>query len=301
MKKIIFKKIQKELPEIQENVSLVEHTTFRIGGAAKYFYKANTKEELIKAVKIAKKNKLPFFILGGGSNLLVSDKGFDGLVIKIFNTNYLILNTKINTEAGILLSLLVSKAVENSLKGLEWGISVPGTVGGAIKGNAGAFGESIGNIIKQIEVFNSEKEKIENYSQKDGGFAYRESVFKKRPELIILSAELELKIGNKEEIQKKMKEYLDYRKDKQPLGFPSAGSIFKNPSDVSVGQLVDQCGLKGKRIGNVEISKKHANFIINLGDGKAENVLKLIDLMKKQVKDKFNIQLEEEIQYVGFK
>lgn len=293
--------IKEILPELKQDILLKDYTTFKIGGKAKYFYKAKTKEELIKAVKIAKKNKLPFFILGGGSNLLVADKGFDGLVINFQFLTFNFLNNKIFCGAGTPLALIVPEARQRSLTGVEWGIGIPGTVGGAIRGNAGAFGESIGNIIKQVEVFNSEKEKIENYSQKDGGFAYRESVFKKRPELVILSAELELKIGNKEEIQKKMKEYLDYRKDKQPLEFPSAGSIFKNLSDISAGQFIDQCGLKGKRIGNVEISKKHANFIINLGDGKAEDVLKLIDLMKKQVKDKFNIQLEEEIQYVGFK
>ena len=292
--------IKEILPELKQDILLKDYTTFKIGGKAKYFYKAKTKEELIKAVKTAKKLRLPFFILGGGSNILVADKGYQGLVIKMLHTNHLILDTKISAEAAVPLSLLVKKSLESNLTGLEWGIGIPGTVGGAIRGNAGAFGESIGNIIKQVEVFNSEKEKIENYSQKDSDFAYRESVFKKRPELVILSAELELKIGNKEKIQKKMKEYLDYRKDSQPLEFPSAGSIFKNPSDISAGQFIDRCGLKGKRIGNVEISKKHANFIINLGDGKAEDVLKLIDLMKKQVKDKFNIQLEEEIQYVGF-
>ncbi len=292
--------IKKILPELKQDILLKDYTTFKIGGKAKYFYKAETKEELIKAVKITKKIKLPFFILGGGSNILVADKGYQGLVIKMLHTNHLILDTKISTEAAVPLSLLVKKSLDSNLTGLEWGIGIPGTVGGAIRGNAGAFGKSISDIIKQVEVFNSEKEKIENYSQKDSSFAYRESVFKKRPELVILSAELELKIGNKEEIQKKMKECLDYRKNSQPLEFPSAGSIFKNLPDISAGQFIDQCGLKGKRIGNVEISEKHANFIINLGDGKAEDVLKLINLMKKQVKDKFNIQLEEEIQYVGF-
>ena len=292
--------IKEILPELKQDVLLKNYTTFKIGGKAKYFYKAKTKEELIKAVKAAKKLKLPFFILGGGSNLLVSDKGFDGLVINFKFSTFNFQNNKIFCEAGTPFALIVSEARQQSLTGVEWCIGIPGTVGGAIRGNAGAFGESIGNIIKQVEVFNSEKEKIENYSQKDAGFAYRESIFKKRPELVILSAELELKIGNKKEIQKKMKEYLDYRKNSQPLEFPSAGSIFKNPSDISAGQFIDQCGLKGKRIGNVEISKKHANFIINLGDGKAKDVLKLINLMKKQVKDKFNIQLEEEIQYVGF-
>jgi len=293
--------IKEILPELEENVLLKDYTTFKIGGKAKYFYIAESTEDLVKAVLTSKKCSLPFFVLGGGSNILVADKGFNGLVIRILNTKYLILNTKISAEAAVPLSPLAKKSAEGNLTGLEWGIGIPGTVGGAIKGNAGAFGGSMADIIKQVEVYDINDEKTRILQKQDCEFVYRGSVFKKNPNLIILSAELELQKGEKDKIEEKMKEYLNYRKERQPLGFPSAGSVFKNPSDVSAGQLVDQCGLKGKRIGNVQISEKHANFIVNLGDGKAEDVLKLINIMKKQVKDKFNIQLEEEIQYVGFK
>ena len=154
--------------------------------------------------------------------------------------------------------------------------------------------------INKVEVFNLASKKTENYSQEDCQFAYRESVFKRKPELIILSAELELKKGDKKKIKEKMKESLDYRKKTQPLGFPSAGSIFKNPSDVSAGQLINKCGLKGKKIGNAQISEKHANFIINLNQAKAADVVRLIELAKQEVMDRFHVQLEEEIQYLGF-
>jgi len=293
--------IKEILPELEENVLLKDYTTFKIGGKAKYFYIAESTEDLVKAVLTSKKCSLPFFVLGGGSNILVADKGFNGLVIRILNTKYLILNTKISAEAAVPLSLLAKKSAEGNLTGLEWGIGIPGTVGGAIRGNAGAFGGSMADIIKQVEVYDIDDEKRRILQKQDCEFVYRGSIFKKNPNLIILSTELELQKGEKDKIEEKMKEYLNYRKERQPLSFPSAGSIFKNPSDISAGQLVDQCGLKGKRIGNVQISEKHANFIVNLEDGKAEDVLKLINIMKKQVKDKFNIQLEEEIQYVGFK
>jgi len=293
--------IKEILPELKESVSLKDYTTFKIGGKAKYFYIAKDTEGLVKAVLASKKCSLPFFVLGGGSNILIADKGFNGLVIRILNTKYLILNTKISAEAAVPLSLLAKKSAEGNLTGLEWGIGIPGTVGGAIRGNAGAFGGSMADIIKQVEVYDIDDEKRRILQKQDCEFVYRGSIFKKNPNLIILSTELELQKGEKDKIEEKMKEYLNYRKERQPLSFPSAGSIFKNPSDISAGQLVDQCGLKGKRIGNVQISEKHANFIVNLEDGKAEDVLKLINIMKKQVKDKFNIQLEEEIQYVGFK
>ena len=300
------KELKKELPGIKENVSLADYTIFKIGGETKYFYPAKNKEEFLKAVLLAKKLNIPFFILGGGSNLLVADSGFSGLVIKCqmskleFQTEAKTRNSKIYVESGTPLSLLVFETAKRELSGLEWGAGIPGTVGGAIKGNSGAFGDAIGNVTSKVEVFNSEKEKTETYSQKECQFAYRESVFKKRPKLIILSAELELKNRDKKQIKQTMEEYLDYRRKTQPLELPSAGSVFKNPPDVSAGQLIDHCGLKGKKINHAQISEKHANFIINLGKAKAADVIQLIELAKKEVKAKFNIQLEEEIQYLGF-
>ncbi|MFN3302078.1 MAG: UDP-N-acetylmuramate dehydrogenase, partial [Patescibacteria group bacterium] len=186
------------------------------------------KEEIIKALRFAKKNKLPFFILGGGSNTLISDEEFKGIVIKIQNSKFKIQNSKIITEAGVMLGKLVNTSLEKGLTGLEWAIGIPGTVGGTIYGNAGAFGKSIGDIVKSVEVFDLDNEEIKILKNKDCDFKYRESIFKKKKKLIILSAILKLKKENKEKIKKKINKYLNYRQKTQPLNFPSLGSIFKN-------------------------------------------------------------------------
>jgi len=297
--------------KFKRNVLLKDYTTFKIGGPAKYFYIAKTKTELIEAIKKAKKIKLPFFILGGGSNLLVSDKGFNGLVIKF----------------GQPLSSYVSK-------GLEWAVGIPGTVQGAVCSNAGAFKKSMKDVVESVEVFDTETGKVKIFKNKDCQFSYRDSIFRKNKNLIILSAALQLKKGNKKVIKNKIKKNLEQRKQTQPLNFPSAGSIFKNlpafpagflveedkssslPFAVArvfrgeedkssslpfaVARVIEKCGLKGKKIGKVKISEKHANFILNLGKGKAKDVIKLIKLIKKKVKNKFKINLEEEIQFLGF-
>ncbi len=266
--------------KIQKNVLLKNYTTFRIGGKAKYFLKAETKEDLIGAIKLAKKMKLPFFVLGGGSNLLVADRGYKGLVIKF----------------GQPLSSYVTK-------GLEWAVGIPGTLQGAVYGNAGAFGESMKDVVESVEVFNTKTEKIKNFKNKDCQFSYRNSIFKKEKNLIILSVKIKTKKSNPQ----KIKQYLEHRKKTQPLNFPSAGSVFKNPCligrqapGLSAGELIDKCGLKGKKIGNVKISEKHANFIVNLGGGEAKDVIKLIKLIKREVEKKFKVILEEEIQYLSY-
>jgi UDP-N-acetylmuramate dehydrogenase len=304
------KDFKKLLPGVKENVLLKEYSTFRIGGKARYFFVATKKEDLIKAVDVAKKFKLPFFLLGNGSNLLISDKGFKGLVIKIQVTGYNLQGNKIYAEAGIPLSRLVSESMNRNLTALEWAAGIPGTLGGAIFGNAGAFGKSIGDSVEEVEAYDLTNKKIKILKNKDCQFRYRESIFKKKKNLIILSTKIRFKKGNEKEIQKKIKGYLKHRSQSQPLNFPSIGSIFKNPKNFSAGRhwraslsagyLIEKCGLKGKRIGDVKISEKHANFIINLGKGKAKDVKKLINLIKKRVKEKFGITLKEEIQYLGF-
>jgi len=292
--------LKKELPGIKENVSLADYTTFRIGGEARYFYTAKDKEKAVKALLLAKELNLPFFVLGGGSNILIADDGFKGLVVSFQFSDIDFKDNKIFCGAGLSLALLLSEAAKKGLSGLEWGAGIPGTVGGAIRGNSGAFGDSMVSAINKVEVFNLASKKTENYSQEDCSFDYRESVFKRRPELVILSAELELKKGDKKEIKEKMKECMDYRQETQPLGFPSAGSIFKNPPDMPAGQLIEKCGLKGKKIGGAQISEKHANFIVNVNQAKAADVIHLIELAKQEVMDRFNVNLEEEIQYLGF-
>ena len=330
--------------EFQKNVSLKDYTTFKIGGRAKYFCIVSTKPGLVGAIKLAKKMKLPIFILGAGSNLLISDKGYNGLVIKIENcklkvefcdsrtkrkkktkSSSHIKNCKVNAEAGVPLNKLVSVSAEKSLSGMEWAAGIPGTVGGAVYGNAGAFGKSMKDVIKTVTVlkipnpksdhspfpmgwvaqpFNKGCGEIPNkfqtkkYKNKECRFGYRDSIFKKRKDLIIISVTLQLKKGKKKEIGNIMKEYLEYKKKTQPLNFPSAGSVFKNPKGFFAAELVEKCGLKGKKIGNAKFSEKHANFIVNLGGAAAQDVKKLINLAKKSVKNKFKVKLEEEIQYL---
>ncbi len=317
--------IEKLLPGIKKNISLKNYTTFKIGGLAKYFFEIKTKKDLIKAIIIAKKLKLPFFILGRGSNLLVSDQGYEGIIIKMQNTKNKIKNQilkdKIFCEAGTLLSLLVSKATKNNLTGMKWLEGIPGTIGGAARENVGAFGKSMAKIVKRIEIFNTKDLKFKTYNLKNCKFAYRDSIFKHKKNLIIFSIEISLKKGDKNKIKEKIKEYLNYRKEKHPTNLPSAGSIFKNPKnkiknqilkefseikilnqkgEIPAGWLIEKCNLKGKIIGDAKISEKHSNFIVNLGKGNAKNVINLINLIKKSVKKKFKIILEEEIQYLGF-
>jgi len=311
--------LKQVLPGMQFNVSLKNHTSFKIGGKAKYFFVARTNEQLIDAIKLASKYNLPFFILGGGTKLLVSDKIFKGLVIKAENLGFKVQDFKIFAESGLSTIKLTDIALENSLTGLEWLKGIPGTVGGAIRGNAGAFNSSMENVISFVEVFDKTSKKLKVFKNKNCGFAYRASIFKTNLDLIILSCEIKLKKGNKVQIENKMKEYLNHRKKIQPLSFPSAGSVFKNfdfnktknkllekfpefkkTKIIPAGFLIEKVGLKGKQVGGAKVSEKHANFIVNFNNARAEDVKKLIDLIKNKVKNKFQIILEEEIQYFNF-
>lgn len=298
MKASDFQIIKKMLPGIRQNVSLAQYTSFRIGGKAKYFFIAKSKEELIRAVSAAQKMGLPFFLLGGGSNLLVSDRGFKGIVIKMQNQEYRFSDVKITAGAGAPLAAIVAASAQQGLIGLEWAIGIPGTVGGAVFGNAGSFGESMRNIVEKVEVLDLKNLKIKNYDAPQYGFSYRESVFKKKKKFIIISVILSLKAGSRGEINKKLQEFAVYKRNAQPLNFPSAGSVFKNPKSVAAGVLIEQCGLKGKKIGGAMISEKHANFIVNVKNAKARDVKALINLIKRKVSNKFKIKLEEEIRFL---
>jgi UDP-N-acetylmuramate dehydrogenase len=311
--------IKSKPPNLQENIPLANHTTFRIGGPARYFFVAKSKEEFLEALNWAKENNLPYFMLGGGSNLLVSESGFDGLVIKIKNGKLKIKNYNVKfkiilAEAGAPLALLVVQSLENGLIGLEWAAGIPGTLGGAICGNAGAYRHSISEAVESVEVFNAKDQEIQSYSHKQCEFGYRESIFKKNQNLIILTAKLKLGKGDTARAQNFVQECLATRKNKIP-SFPSAGSIFKNiefgwqsenfkkliPAEqikggmVAVGYLIEQCGLKGRQAGGAQISTQHANFIVNVISAKAADVLELINLCQESVKEKFGIELEKEI------
>jgi len=315
--------------KLLENIPLAPLTTFKIGGPAKFFCEAGSEDEILEALKFARKRNMPVFVLGGGSNVLVADKGFNGLVIKIQNSKFKIQNSSVECGAGVALSKVVNEPTKHGLSGLEWAAGIPGTIGGAVRGNAGAFGGTMGDVVEDVRALEissfkfkiSNQFQVSNFKNQDCKFDYRNSIFKQNPNLIILSVILELKKGNKAESEKKIRDIILMRKEKQPMGFPSAGSFFKNPEtdsqdlirqfETDAGQktgdskipavwLIDEAGLKGEKIGGAMVSEKQANFIVNTGGATAEDIITLAAVIKTRVRDKFGIQLEEEVQMVGF-
>lgn len=311
------------LKNIEENISLAKYTSFKIGGPAKYFYSAQTVQEIQQVIQFAKEKKLPYYILGGGNNILVSDLGFDGLVIKINNQNIKISGNEIQTAAGVILANLVIETADIGLTGLEWLAGIPGTVGGAIYGNVGAFGGSMGEKIEKVEVLNPDDFTRRWIERAECEFIYRGSIFKKNKQ-IILGATFRLEKDDLRSIRNLIKGYINKRKS-QPLGFPSAGSVFKNiiiaenqkvfknllhkfpelakfqaTGKIPTGWFVEELGLLGKKIGGAIIAHNHGNFILNIGNAKATDVVMLISLIKQKIRVNFGIQLEEEIQYMGF-
>ena len=288
--------------EIKQNEPLSKHTTFAIGGPAKYFAVAKTKEEVLEAIDFAEKKKLPFFVLGGGSNILINDTGYDGLIIKIQIGGVKVSEDGITAGAGVLLSQLVNESAKYGLSGLEWAVGIPGTIGGAVNGNAGAYGRSVSESVSEIVVLAEEngkwKEKI--YSREECGFEYRKRKFKHLANKeIVLEIVLNLQKSDTEKVRGEVRNIVLKRKGKIPPQ-PSAGCVFKNIKKdgqlvAAVGKLVEECGLKGVKSGNAEIPHLHGNYVVNLGGAKAEDVLKLINLCKQKVKDRFNLELEEEI------
>jgi len=280
---------------LRENVLLSEYSTFRIGGIARYLIEVDNAEDLKKVIQKALELNLQFIVIGGGSNILFSSKGYNGLVIVFKSNNTFSINDNlIEVDASVSLNYLINKL--NNYTGLEWAVGIPGTVAGAINGNAGAFGGEMSELIKQVKVLEVKDNQIieKNFSKEDCKFSYRNSIFKNNPNLIIASAILELKKDNEENVKQKIKNNLSKRMSKQPKGF-SIGSIFKNGEDFSAGELIEKAGLKGLQIGDAKISDEHANFIINLGEATSDDVLELIKIIKKEVKEKFSIDLEEEI------
>lgn len=280
---------------LRENVLLSEYSTFRIGGPARYLIEVDNAEDLKKVIQKALELNLQFIVIGGGSNILFSSKGYNGLVIVFKSNNTFSINDNlIEVDASVSLNYLINKL--NNYTGLEWAVGIPGTVAGAINGNAGAFGGEMSELIKQVKVLEVKDNQIieKNFSKEDCKFSYRNSIFKNNPNLIIASAILELKKDSEENVKQKIKNNLSKRMSKQPKGF-SIGSIFKNGEDFSAGELIEKAGLKGLQIGDAKISDEHANFIINLGKATSDDVLELIKIIKKEVKEKFSIDLEEEI------
>ena len=280
---------------------LAKHTTFGIGGPADCMVFPETREELSKLLKYAYQKKISAIFIGSGSNILVWDKGFDGIVIslkKSFKNLTIKRNSQIIVEAGVMLGTMVKQAMAAEIGGLESLIGVPGTVGGALIMNAGAFGSEISKYFEEAKTMTLEGD-TKSYKKGEIEFSYRHSTFPKNE--ILLEATFQCKRGKPAEILKDRKVASDGRKSNQPLKFRSAGSIFKNPSDsLAAGYLIDKTGLKGTERGGAAISEKHANFIVNMGDATAADVLYLIKLAKKYVAKKFHINLELEVKLIGF-
>ena len=281
------------------NESLKKHTTYGIGGPADLMIFPKSKQDLIKVIEIINENKIQLTILGSGSNVLVSDNGIRGAVISLKNSlkQIEVDENILYAECGTMLGKIVKHAVKNNLIGLENLNGVPGTLGGALIMNAGAWGGEISENLIHVEIINSKSE-IQKIQKKDLNFSYRQSSFNKDD--ILLSAKFNLKKADKDIIKENFIEAQSGRKKSQPLNKRSAGSLFKNPKNNSAGKLLDEAGLKGFSIGDAKISEKHANFFINDGDATSKDMLMLIKKAHKEVKDKFNVNLSLEVKLMGF-
>ena len=289
-----------DIKDIKENESLRLHTTYKVGGVAKYFISPESIEELIKLVKYLKENNIKYMILGNGSNTIFSSKTYDGVIINLNKINNMKIDgNKIYVEAGYQLIKLSIDAMNNNLSGLEFASGIPANVGGAIFMNAGAYKSDMSEVIEDV-TFLDEDLNIKTITKDELNFSYRHSLFQEK-DYIIISANLVLNNGNKEEIKELMDNRKQRRIESQPLEYPSAGSVFRNPAeDIYAGKLIEDLGLKGYSIGDAKISEKHANFIINIGNATGEDIKTLIDLVKDKVKEKYNIDLIVEQRFVNF-
>jgi len=303
----------------KENESMIRHTNFRIGGPARWFVEVKNVNELKEALAFAAEKFLPVFVFGGGSNTLVSDQGFNGVVIKMAMRAIEINGNRVCAEAGVLSSALARATAKVGLAGMTWAISLPGTIGGAVRGNAGCFGGETKDFLVDAELFRDGHVVI--VSKSDLHFGYRESAIKHSND-IVLSATFELPHGDQKELTLELEQKLSSRKSTQPLDAGSAGCLFKNyeiHSDeelqrlsqkldiplemrhtqrLSAGWLIDQLDLKGMQIGGAKISEKHGNFVVNSGEARADEVIQLVALIKTRARNELGIQLQEEIQYL---
>lgn len=286
--------------KVKENISLAPYTSARIGGPADYLITASSSDELAEIMTIIWQQHLPYFILGGGSNVLVSDQGVRGITVlnrakavRFENGD----QPKVWVESGVVFSNLANRCASKGLSGLEWAATVPGTVGGAVYGNAGAFeGDTSGNLIWAEILTQTNRER---WAVPEMGYGYRTSLLKRGAlKAIVLSAELSLKNATKEEVSAKIGQFSERRKSTQPPG-ASMGSMFKNPQGDYAGRLIEAAGLKGTRVGNAEISTLHGNFFVNHGRTNASDIRALIELAQRTVQGKFGLALELEIELVG--
>ncbi len=302
------------------NEPLSAHTTFRVGGPAKWFVEAKGTEEIIRAIELARSNEIDYVVIGGGTNILAMDCGYDGLVIKMMNQGVRVDKDRVIAESGTPMSLVARSAAKAGLSGFEWAVTIPGTIGGAVYGNAGCFGGEMKDVVESVRVLR-DGEVVELSNQKLE-FGYRHSALKSSSD-IVLEVTLKLEPGDKDAIESKMQELIQKRKESQPLGVTCAGCTFKNfeyqdeseidilkrnvadipkrflqNKIISAGWLIDQVGMKGEAIGGASVSTEHGNFIINDGTATADQIVQLISKIKMKVRDELGIQLQEEVQYI---
>ncbi|MBI3421079.1 MAG: UDP-N-acetylmuramate dehydrogenase [Candidatus Sungbacteria bacterium] len=325
---------------VQEQVSLAPLTIYNIGGPCRYLVQARDVDELKEAIAYAARERVPFFLLGAGSNMLVADQGFPGVAIRMTSQEIKVEGERLIVDAGIMMARAVLASAQAGLAGFAWGIGIPGTVGGSVRGNAGCFGGEMGQVVESVRLLefpisnfqfpkesslSDQKLPIREINNADCQFNYRDSIFKRHPEWVILSATLKLVSGDKEAIRAQVASTSAERVAKQDIGTKSCGCIFKNTAwgDAGVAKedligrfpalaqfadrthlpvsfLIDKAGLKGTRIGHAIISPKHANFFVNQGGATAADIRALIMLAKERVKETFGVAIEEEIQYIGF-
>lgn len=310
--------------QFKENESLAKHVNFRIGGPAKYFVEARSTQDLIDAVKIANEYSLPYFILGGGSNTLVADEGYQGLVIKAANRNMRIEGDRVIVEAGVISATVARASADKGLRGFEWAISLPGTIGGAVRGNAGCFGGETKDTLESVKLLRNGE--VVEVPASDMHYGYRHSVLKDsgHEHDVVLEATFKLTPGDRTEALALIDKNLAGRKASQPLGSSSAGCMFKNfeyTSDdeitkltskveipeamrnmhrIGAGWIIDQLGLKGMKMGEAQVAPQHGNFLLNIGHATAKDIVTLISYVKTKARDEFGVQLQEEVQYLGF-
>jgi UDP-N-acetylmuramate dehydrogenase len=302
MQDVIKEIISLHLGKVLINEKISNYTTYRVGGKVRAIVYPKGEEELVKLVGLLKEKNIKYFTLGNGSNVLFSDLLYDGIIIKLDNFNKIsIEKNTITVGAGYPLVKLSNDAMRNSLIGLEFANGIPGTVGGAVFMNAGAYGEDMSKIVESVRVLTSDL-KIKEFTNKQMKFSYRTSMLQDHLDYVCISAKLKLNKGKKEEIESIMNQRREQRRASQPLNYPSAGSVFRNPEGMYAGKLIDDMGLKGYTVGKAKVSEKHANFIINTGNAKANDIKRIIDVIKQKALTKYGIRLHVEqrlINWVG--
>lgn len=286
--------------KVKYNEKMSKYTTMRVGGPCDCIVFPDEISKIKEVIDFCKNENITFFVIGNGSNLLVKDEGIHGVVIKLGHrfSKIELDGEYILAYAGATMPTLSQLAKKNSLKGLEFACGIPGTIGGGVKMNAGAYGSQISDILYEV-TYMDEKEEIKTIKNKDCSFGYRKSIFTINPNYVILSAKFKLERGNIDEIENKMKENSLARKAKQPLEYPNFGSVFKRPEGYFVGKLVDDAGLRGYKIGGAQVSTKHTGFIVNVDNATCKDVLDLIGYVQITVYNKFNVKLTPEVIIIG--